>query len=61
MELSKKEQIVALAALTEYMGGIERKLKSGELEEEEYANLGNDAALVEILIERLKSALGKRL
>ena len=60
MELSKKEQIIALAALNEYMSNIERKLKSGELDEDEYADAANDAALLEILIGRLEEALGKQ-
>lgn len=60
MELSKKEQIVALAALKEYMGIIEGKLKSGELDEDEYADTANDATLMEILIGRLEESLGKK-
>ena len=59
MELSRKEEIVALAALTEYMESIERKLNSVEIDEDTQSELANDATLVEILIARLEESIGK--
>ena len=60
MELGTKEKIIVLAALNEYMSSIEGKLRSGALDEDAYAEVANDAALLEILIARFQEALGKR-
>lgn len=54
MDLSAKEKIITLAALNEYMNTIERKLKSGKLDEDTYADVANDATLLEILISRFE-------
>lgn len=58
MELSIKEKIITLAALNEYLRAIESNLNSGELDEDEQANLANDASLLEILIARFEEEVG---
>lgn len=60
MDLSTKEKIITLAALNEYMSSMEGKLKSGELDEDAYADVANDATLLEILISRFEEeVIGK--
>jgi hypothetical protein len=59
MELSTKEKIITLAALNDYMKSLESKLNSGELDEDEYADIANDATLLEILIARFEEEVGK--
>ena len=59
MELSAKEKIITLAALNEYMRSLESKLQSGELDEDAYADIANDATLLEILISRFEEEVGK--
>lgn len=59
MELSIKEKMITLAALHEYMNTTQSKLKSGELDEDTYADEANDATLLAILIARLEEELRK--
>jgi hypothetical protein len=54
MDLGKKEKIVILAALHQYMETIEDSLNSGELDEDENADLVNDVSLLEIIISRFE-------
>ena len=54
MDLSAKEQVVTLAALTKYMEHLEAQLASDHLDEDERANIANDATLLEILIARFE-------
>jgi hypothetical protein len=57
MELSSKERIITLAALTHYMSHLEAQLSSTQLDDEERADMTNDAALLEILIADLTAQL----
>ncbi|WNO08886.1 hypothetical protein [Teredinibacter sp. KSP-S5-2] len=54
MEFGEKEKVVILAALNQYMASIEKSLNDGELDEEESADLVNDASLLEIIISRFE-------
>ena len=55
MDLSAKEQIITLAALTRYMAYLEGRLASEDLEEGERADIANDATLLEILVARFEA------
>lgn len=55
MNLSAKERVITLAALTQYMDHLERQLASDLLNEDERADIANDASLLEILIARLEA------
>ena len=55
MDLSAKEQVITLAALTKYMEHLEGQLASAHLDEDERADIANDATLVEILIARFEA------
>lgn len=57
MELSEKEKIISLAALHKYMEHLEAQLRSEELDEEAYAEIANDASLLEILIYKSEQEL----
>jgi hypothetical protein len=46
MELGSKERIITLAALTHYMSHLEAQLSSTQLDDEERADMTNDAALL---------------
>lgn len=59
MELNTKEKIITLAALNDYMRSLESKLNSGELDEDENADIANDATLLEILIARFEEEVRK--
>ena len=52
MELGEKEKVIILAALHEYMKIVEKTLGSDNLNEDERADLVNDASLLEIVISR---------
>jgi len=52
MELEEKEKVIILAALHQYMKIIENSLNSDELNEDDSADLVNDASLLEIVISR---------
>jgi hypothetical protein len=57
MDLSAKEQIITLAALTKYMEHLEGLLQSEHLDEDERADIANDATLLEILIARFEAEI----
>lgn len=57
MELSAKEKIITLTALSEYMKSLEAQLNAGDLDEDAYADAVNDATLLEILIARFEQEL----
>ncbi|MFV2015214.1 MAG: hypothetical protein ACC656_07300 [Candidatus Heimdallarchaeota archaeon] len=54
MEIGEKEKVIILASLHQYMKIIEKTLNSQELDEEENADLANDASLLEIIISRFE-------
>lgn len=57
MELGEKEKVIILAALHEYMKNVEKTLGSDNLNEDERADLVNDASLLEIVISRFDEEL----
>jgi hypothetical protein len=57
MDLSAKEQTITLAALTKYMEHLEGQLESDDLDEDERADIANDATLLEILIARFEAEI----
>ncbi|GAA6169406.1 hypothetical protein [Sessilibacter corallicola] len=59
MDLSIKEKVLSLAAFNKYMKYLESELSSGNLDEEEYSHMANDAALLEILISRFEDEVKK--
>jgi len=52
MEFGEKEKVIISAALHNYMETIEKILSDGTLNEDENADLVNDASLLEIIISR---------
>lgn len=50
MELGEKEKTIVLAALHQYMKILEDSLASDDLDEDDRADLVNDASLLEIVI-----------
>ncbi len=50
MELGEKERVIVLAALHHYMKTIEESLGNDNLDDDERADLVNDASLLEIII-----------
>ncbi len=52
MELGEKEKIIILAALHGYMKIVKKSLGSDNLNEDDRADLVNDASLLEIVISR---------
>jgi hypothetical protein len=57
MELGARERIITLAALTHYMSHLEAQLSSTQIDDEERADISNDAALLEILIADLTAQM----
>ncbi|MES2672820.1 MAG: hypothetical protein V4660_01205 [Pseudomonadota bacterium] len=60
MELSQKEKIISLTALHKYREYLELQLGSEELDEETYADIANDASLLEILIYKAEQELKQK-
>ncbi|WP_445772136.1 hypothetical protein [Rheinheimera sp.] len=60
MELSQKEKVIALAALHKYMEHLEAQLRSDEIDEEAYADIANDASVLEILICKTEQELNAK-
>ncbi|MES2823554.1 MAG: hypothetical protein V4732_08130 [Pseudomonadota bacterium] len=60
MEVSQKEKIISLAALHKYMEYLELQLGYEELDEETYADIANDASLLEILIYKAEQELKQK-
>ncbi|GLQ94080.1 hypothetical protein [Dyella acidisoli] len=54
MELGIKEKQVILVALRRFLRELEDQLNSGNVDEEESADLANDAALVDLLVSRFE-------
>jgi hypothetical protein len=54
MELGIKEKQVILVALRRYLKELEDQLNSAELEEEDAADIANDATLVDLLVSRFE-------
>jgi len=52
MEFGEKEKVIILAALHNYMETIEKILSDETLNEDDNAELVNDASLLEIIISR---------
>ena len=50
MELGEKERVIVLVALHHYMKTIEELLANNGLDDDERADLVNDASLLEIII-----------
>jgi len=54
MEIGEKEKVIILTALHQYMKIIEKSSNSHNLNEDENADLANDASLLEIIISRFE-------
>jgi hypothetical protein len=54
MNLGVKEKQVILVALRRFLRELEDRLNSEDIEEEESADLANDAALVDLLVSRFE-------
>ncbi|MCI0504498.1 MAG: hypothetical protein L0Z73_00165 [Gammaproteobacteria bacterium] len=61
MELGEKEKVIILAALHEYMKNVEKTLCSDNLNEDERADLVNDASLLEIVISRFEEEVNLKI
>ncbi len=60
MELGKKEKTLVLAALHQYMKTLEAFLANDDLDEEERADLVNDASLLEIVISTFEEEVNQK-
>jgi hypothetical protein len=54
MVLGAKEKQIILVSLRHYLRELEQRIKSADIGDDERADLGNDATLVELLISRLE-------
>ncbi|WP_333677203.1 hypothetical protein [Dyella sp.] len=54
MDLGIKEKQVILVALRRFLKELEDQLNSEDIDEEESADLANDAALVDLLVSRFE-------
>ncbi len=60
MNLGKKERVVVLAALRQYMTSIETALNNNKLSEYESSELVNDAALLEIVVSKFEEEVSSK-
>ncbi|MCG8381728.1 MAG: hypothetical protein MJA28_05840 [Gammaproteobacteria bacterium] len=60
MELGKKEKTLVLVALHQYMKTLETSLAADNLNEEERADLVNDASLLEIVISTFEEEVNRK-